>query len=344
MTKPSASVAQQLDEQRRKVDFDTYDITVEQLISMTERRAIDIAPTYQRQFRWDARRRSQLIESIFLGIPVPSLFMASNPDGTWELVDGVQRLSTLVAFAGESTARKKLALDKLRLSDLEKLTEFNGKTLADLPDSLQLQFRLRPIKVVTLSDKSDSVVRFDLFERLNTGGIALTDQEIRSCIFRGPFAEFLEKLATFTPFRNVVRLPDKRETDGTREEYVLRFFAFLNEHESFEHSVVGFLNDFMKRASQSFDYRDGERVFKDTFTQLARLLPSGLTRRQKTTPVNLYEAVAVGAGLIVQKKKKLKKASMAWVKSADLQALTTGATNNRQKVIDRIQYCQKQFS
>ena len=79
----------QIDNQRRRVDFDTYDITVQQLISMVESGAIDVAPVYQRQFRWDNLKRSHLIESVFLGVPVPSLFMATNRDGTWELVDGV---------------------------------------------------------------------------------------------------------------------------------------------------------------------------------------------------------------------------------------------------------------
>jgi hypothetical protein len=117
--------------------------------------------------------------------------MATNKDGTWELVDGVQRLSTLVKFAGSEDLRRRLGLvspriaDPLRLEGLEKLSGFNGLFFSDLPESIRLQFELRPVKVVTLNDKSDEVVRFDLFERLNTGGIALTAQEIRNCVYRG---------------------------------------------------------------------------------------------------------------------------------------------------------------
>jgi Protein of unknown function DUF262 len=85
-------LAEQLQQHRRTVDFDTFDIIIQQLLSMVQTKAIDIAPVYQRQFRWGPARSSQLIESFFLGIPVPSLFMATNKDGTWELVDGVQRL------------------------------------------------------------------------------------------------------------------------------------------------------------------------------------------------------------------------------------------------------------
>ena len=110
----------QLDQQRRKVDFDTYDIIVQQLLTMVESGSIDVAPAYQRQFRWNNTKRSHLIESVLLGVPVPSLFMATNKDGTWELVDGVQRLSTLVQFAGSPEARTKLSLhDPLALGELE---------------------------------------------------------------------------------------------------------------------------------------------------------------------------------------------------------------------------------
>lgn len=170
-TRDFTALETQLRKQRRKVDFDTFDVMVQQLLTMLQSNAIDVAPVYQRQFRWDPKRCSQLIESIILGIPVPSLFMATNKDGTWELVDGVQRLSTLVMFAGSDELRKKLKIKgPLPLQDLSKLTELKKLTFSELPQSLQLHFMTRPIKVVTLSDKSDKVVRFDLFERLNTGG------------------------------------------------------------------------------------------------------------------------------------------------------------------------------
>ena len=164
------SFISQLHTQRRKVDFDTYDVLVEQLVSMVESQSINVAPAYQRKFRWGHARRSELVESVFLGVPVPSLFMATNPDGTWEVVDGVQRISTIVQFAGTEKARDQLNIhEPLKIEDLRKLSDLNGLLFAQLPESIKLQFRRRPIKVITLSDKSDRVIRFDLFERLNSG-------------------------------------------------------------------------------------------------------------------------------------------------------------------------------
>jgi hypothetical protein len=337
--------AGQLAEERRRVDFDSYDITVQQLVSMVSQNQIDVAPAYQRRFRWDPKRQSQLIESIFLGIPVPNLFMATNANGTWEVVDGVQRLTTIVNFAGDDGCRRVLGMsDPLKIQELEKLSALNGLGFQDLPQSVQLQFMLRPVKVTTLSDKSDLKVRFDLFERLNTGGMQLTDQEIRGCIYRGQFNDFLERLASSKDFRKVVRLRQSTENDGTREEYVLRFFAFLNGYRTFEHSVVGFLNDYMAAASKSFDYEKGEKEFTRTFAELAAAFPNGLGRRTRLTPVNLFEAVAVGAALVLKRRPKLKtKALRAWIDSDELRRLTTGATNNKKMVVGRIDYVAERF-
>lgn len=347
MTKPELSLTEQLTDCRRTVDFDTFDIVLQQLLTMLTNGVIDIAPVYQRQFRWDERRCSQLVESIFLGIPVPSLFMATNKDGSWELVDGVQRLSSIVKFAGDSELRKKLKVgDSLVLEGLEKLTSFNSYSYSTLPESLRLQFELRPLKVVTLSDKSDSIVRFDLFERLNTGGIALTDQEIRACVFRGRFAEFIEEVAKDANFHKVVKLTTKQEQDGTRDECVLRFFAYLNRYQSFVHSVIDFLNEYMKDATKTFDYAKGEKIFRETFSQLATMLPEGIVRKTKrgVTPLVLFEAVSVGAGLAIQKKRKIAGGDAAdWIDSEELRGFTTGATNSKSMVKNRIEYCRDRF-
>src|SRR5574344_1548099 len=130
--------ADQLEKETRKVDFDSFDISVKELISMSFDDIINIAPEYQRQFRWPAENQSKLIESIFLGIPIPSLFMAANKNGSWELIDGVQRLNTMIHFAGNPEQLKKFGFNEpLKLKDLEILTNFNGCTLEDIPSTLR---------------------------------------------------------------------------------------------------------------------------------------------------------------------------------------------------------------
>jgi uncharacterized protein with ParB-like and HNH nuclease domain len=339
------NISEQIANERRLVSFDTYDISVQQLTNMVLAGQIDLAPAYQRLFRWNSQKQSQLVESIFLGIPVPDLFMATNKDETWEVVDGVQRLSTIVHFCGEHDARLKLGLaDLLRIEGLEKLTALNGLIFDDIPEAIKTRFQLRPVKVTTLNDKSDKKVRFDLFERLNTGGVSLTAQEIRACVYRGRFSEFLRRLSQNNDFKAVVKLQKSKELDATREEYVLRFFAFFHRYKKFQHSVIGFLNDYMEMANKTFDYEKGEDIFNETFSRLHAILPGGISRGRNITPINLYEAVSVGAAIALQEKGALRSApNLDWIASDELRRFTESGTNNLPMVVGRIELAARNF-
>lgn len=343
----SIDLQKQLMEQKMKVDFNTYDLSIKELMGMVSDELINIAPEYQRQFRWDKERQSNLIESLFLGIPVPSLFMATNADGTWELIDGVQRVSTIISFAGTKEQQDKLNSSKVKeltLTGLRKLSDFNDKKFSDLPVEVQTKFKLTSIKVTTLSDKSDKDVRFDLFERLNKGGVILTDQEIRSCVYRGGFNDFIKELAKDKNYVECVHLSERQESDGTREELVLRFFAYLYDLDSFVHSVKDFLNNYMAKADKKFNYSKNEKIFKIVFNKLNSALPNGISKGRKNTPVNLYEAVAVGAALAYINTGKINTEGIQeWIVDEELIRYTTGATNTKLRVIGRIEYCKDKF-
>jgi len=329
------------------VSFDSYDMTVRQILEMFEEEAIYVPPDYQRQFVWDSARESQLIESIFLGIPVPSLFMATNSDSTWEIVDGVQRLSTIAHFMSEKAGMlSKVNREKpLSLNGVEKLSEMDGLTFADLSKPLKLLLQTRPIRVTVLNDKSDLSVRFDLFERLNTGGVSLTNQEIRNCIFRGRFKDDVKKLAANSDFRSAVRLKESDLKNGTPEEYVLRFFAYLDDRSSFEHSVKGFLNDFMRASSSRGISTAKQKLFKDTMATLAKAFPNGITRGQaSTTSAVLFEALAVGTAEAIKANKRITGPKLRSLASDPiLRKFTTGATNSRKMLAGRIDYVADAF-
>ncbi|HGO5293752.1 hypothetical protein EQ875_02196 [Photobacterium damselae subsp. damselae] len=336
----------QLDKETRKVDFDSFDISVKELISMANDGIIDIAPEYQRQFRWPEENQSRLIESVLLGIPVPSLFMAANKDGTWELIDGVQRLNSLIHFCGNEEQLKKFNLKKsLKLNGMTVLSEFNGSTFSDLPMSLRLKFTLRPMKVTTLSDKSDLKVRFDLFERLNTGGIKLTDHEVRACVFRGQFNDFLTQLAENEDFNAVVNLPKTKINDGTRQELILKFFAYKINRDQFQHSVVGFLNDFMAESCTHFNFKKYGELFYKTFSELRQELPGGIKRGNRdNTPYNLFEAITIGAADAIEEGRSILGSNVSeWINDEELKNLTSGATNSQPRLKSRINYCYDRF-
>ena len=332
--------------QKRKVDFNTYDFSIKELISLvTVDKVIDIAPEYQRHFRWDDVRQSSLIESFFLGLPIPSLFMATNgSEGNWELIDGVQRVSTIIHFAGSTEDQKIIGKNEpLQLQGLTKLTGFNGLTFDKMPIQLQLAFIMAIIKVISLTDKSDHDVRFDLFERLNRGGVTLSDQEIRSCVYRGQFNDFIKRMVTDPNFLGCLKLSVSQNDDGTKEELILRFFAYLNNYKKFTHSVVDFLNDYMEHASKQFDYRKEEEVFHSVFESLYKAFPNGIKKRG-ATPIILFEAITVGAALAYKHLGKINTIGISeWINDAKLTSMTTGGTNSAPKVTSRIEFCQKKF-
>jgi hypothetical protein len=340
----STGFLDQLQTERRTVSFDSYDITIRQLIDMFEKKELDISPEYQRQFVWDAARQSQLVESAFLGIPIPSLYMATNADSTWEVVDGVQRLCTLINYCADQHVRDRIGRDvPLRALGLEKLSTLNDLTFDELPKSVQLMFVTRPLRVTVLNDKSDRHVRFDLFERLNTGGVALTQQEIRNCIYQGPFNDLLKKLGDSKSLKAVARLKSSDQENGTREELVLRFFAFLEKYEHFDHSVKDFLNDYMKDVLYSGPKRRSRSLFSSTFEFLCGNLPNGIVRGGRSvTPINLFEAISVGSALAVAEAGGPDALDgnvlVSLLEDRGLKRLTTGATNNRRMVRSRIEY------
>jgi hypothetical protein len=350
ITEP-ATQRSQLQEQRRKVDFDSYDITVDELVRRVASGRIEIAPAYQRQFRWNDERQSRLIESLFLGIPVPPLFFATNVDegqgSSWEVVDGLQRLLTLVNFIGDEETRQTARLKDppLKLSGLEILKSLEGAKFNDLPLDIRDGLIDRPMKVIVLNDKSDMQVRFDLFERLNTGGVQLTDHEIRESVYVGKFVDLLTELAEMSQFRQVVSLPAARMRDGSPQDYVLRFFAFYERYQQFEHSVKDFLTDFCRDAAADPRIEERSARFRRTFTYLADTFPNGIKNRSGVTPVNLYEGVSVGAALALEDTGGNLPIphSTAWITSPEIKYFTTGATNSRSRVAGRIEFCRDRF-
>jgi hypothetical protein len=335
---PSAML-KQLDEQRRKVDVDNLQMTVRELVGMAERGELHRAPEYQRKFRWDEEAESRLIESILLGLPVPNLFLATNLDGTLEIVDGLQRASTLLHFATQSTEQlaeiKKS--ENLTLTGLRKLSHFNGLRFDQLPSPVQLTFRNRGMGVTILSDKSDPTTRFDTFERLNRGAVELSPQEVRACIYDGPLNNLIRQLAADRQFTRLVKLQRRDQDNATHEELVLKFFAYLNNRESFRGAVSDFLNQYMEAHRRSFDVIAGRGEFEHVVSALSELIPGPFLRSNThITPQNELEAVMVASAEVLRANGRLGAPSAGWLDDPELVRASTGATNTRRMLDQRI--------
>lgn len=336
------NLQEQLDAQRQRVDVDHFDLTVRELMRMSSEGELKRAPVYQRKFRWSEVAESRLVESVLLGLPVPSIFVATNPDGSWEVVDGLQRLSTLIHFAGASPEQL-ASIGKsgpLRLAGLTDLTRFNGYTLDDLPAPVQLAFFKRALRVTALSDKSNRETRFELFERLNAGGVALSPQEVRAAIYRGTFNDMLRILAYSEPFKTLVKLQRGKEDDGTREEQVLKFFAYHEAKDDFDGRVTEFLNRYMEEHvnADEGELADKSNLFNAVVARIAAICGGGPFTRPGygPTPLVELEGVLLGAAEIIASGGTIGDPPANWTSDTRLVEASKGGTNTKTSLEARI--------
>lgn len=181
---------------QRHVRTDAYQMSIGEIVTMYENREIIIDPEFQRLFRWSIGQKSKLIESILLGIPLPSIFVFEKEDGSWELIDGLQRISTILEFMGKlrqpdgeigapSVLEATKYLPSLRNAVWDKSEAIESVSLDEqmpLDRSFQLAVRRARLGVEILKRPSDDHTKYDLFQRLNSGGSQANSQELRNCI------------------------------------------------------------------------------------------------------------------------------------------------------------------
>lgn len=218
------------DESVRQPGYSPDDIFVEnkpfslkQLVELMDTGDIELEPSFQRNFVWDKTRQSKLIESIFLGLPLPSVYLSQYSDGTLTIVDGLQRLSTIRAFVK----------DQLVLTNLEYLKECNGKRFSQLNEVLSLlsirRFYQTQIMCFVIDYRSPAKLKYDLFRRLNTGGKPLNNQEIRNCLSRPLLRETLLKMIKSDAFKKATS-GSVRDTRMDAQEVALRFMYFYDQY------------------------------------------------------------------------------------------------------------------
>lgn len=216
------------------------DMSLETVAAMVEKGAIDTQPKYQRRERWSAKRQSALIESFLLNIPIPPVYLAEEAYGKYTVIDGKQRLSTITRFMR----------DELSLCELEKFKALEGLKFRELPNEPRNALEIRPyVRVITLLKQSDPELKYEVFERLNTGGEALFPQEIRNAAFRGPLNDAIMRLSE-TPFlRQQLKISKDNEPAYLQMqdvEYVLRFLTMKANWEDFSGDYRRSMDKFME--------------------------------------------------------------------------------------------------
>jgi Protein of unknown function DUF262 len=338
---------EEIREKQKIVDYDTKEYPVEVLVQKY-RDGYDedinelYIPDYQRDMIWPDDHQSKFIESIFLGLPIPYIFVADlRPEeedlGRLEIVDGTQRIRTLDRFLK----------DELKLCGLKKLGNLNNFKFSDLSLARQRRFNRATIRMIVLTEKADEEVRRDLFERINTGSIALNDMEKRRGISPGPFVKLLEELAKEQKFKKLCPLSEASRRSREPEEFVLRFFAYLDNYKNFERQVNIFLNEYLEEHNNDKIDRD---AFRNTFCTMLdfvdKYFPNGFSKAKGhvRTPRIRFEAISVGVALALREKSDLKPQSIDWLDSEEFKEYTTSdASNSRPKVIRRIEYVRDQL-
>lgn len=261
----------------RKVVTQSYDLSIQTLLEQWDNKVLEL-PETQRGYVWDDGRASRLIESLLLNIPIPVVYFAETEDAIWEIIDGHQRIRSVIRYVGNEFALNSLMIR----GDLKGLRFFQ------LPAREQRYLQTRTMRAVVLSPDSHPSIKFEVFERLNTGSLALNAQELRNSLYRGRFNRLLRELVNDSNFREIMatRGPRRRMVD---EELVLRFLALRDGLDKYQPSLKVFLNEYMKTQQSASDRTLDElrAIFLETVDRIKKAIGPGAFRltNRAGTPV-----------------------------------------------------------
>lgn len=336
-------VDKQIEELQKITDYEIKEwpigVLVEKFTSGRETDESEIfIPDYQRDMVWTPKQQSRFIESILIKLPVPFIFAADvgqgDREGNLEIIDGSQRIRTLDNFLS----------NKLELVGLKKLTQAIGMRFSDLSKPRQMRFKRTTVRVIELSEKADEDARREMFDRLNSGGTRLTTMEVRRGVVDGPFMTFITECAANEKFKALVPLNERNAKRKEHEEFVLRYFAYLNNYQGFQKSVDDFLTDYLRSKNGNFIDAD-KQAMRDEFVRMldfvSQYFSNGFKRTGYTTvPRIRFEAIAVGLSLALREKPDLVPGDIdQWLDSKEfIKHTRSDASNSRPKLVNRIHY------
>jgi 5-methylcytosine-specific restriction endonuclease McrA len=253
------------------------DWTISALTDKLNRGNLELQPKFQREYVWSLRPElpSRLIESLLLRIPIPPIYLGKMPGGRHEVIDGQQRLTTLVKFVRNEFSLCKL----LRMGSL------NGKLFKDLSPEQQELILDEPIRTIVIDSAGNSDLRYEVFERLNRGSMALNEQELRNCVYRGPFNDLLAELEQDPVWRKV-KGGIEPEWRFKEREMILRFFAFANRLPQYNGGLKAFLNEYMADYSprKEADLKTHAALFRQTMQNVYTVFGPNSARYYDVNP------------------------------------------------------------
>ncbi len=275
MTEGRDRLEKQIAAARVEISTDSYPMSIGELTNLYKDGELNIRPEFQRFFRWTPLQKSRLVESLLLGIPIPSIFVAQDEDGVWELVDGLQRFSTILELQGLLIDREGFRVPQLVLEGTKYLPSLNGRQWENrtksksLTSAQRLDIKRSKLDMKIIKRGSSPDAKYDLFQRLNSYGMSFTAQEMRTALIIGTSSEFfswLEALASYPSFVDCTGLSERLITEKYDLELVLRWLILVERPES-------------KLTQQSL--RDFNRVVDDESIAMAKQFPRKSKARER---------------------------------------------------------------
>lgn len=310
----------EIDNAQRSVKTDAYQMSVGEIVNMYKDAELIINPNFQRLFRWEPGQKSKLIESILLGIPLPPIFVFEKEDSKWELIDGLQQVSTILEFMGLLKDKSKgtikapsfltatTYLPSLNNTVWEKSDQIDDLPIGDqveLEKPHQLAIRRARLGVEILKRPSDSKAKYDLFQRLNAGGTPANPQELRNCIMimiSEPYFNMVKSLADYEPFRIVLSASEDQIERQRHMEYASQFLVHTYIPYDGKHDVEDYIDNGIVQLAEAGPTPNTEAHFRKTFDLLSTAFGSNTLRRmeqdkhQGRVSLAAFECIAVGVG------------------------------------------------
>lgn len=273
-----SKIPYEIPQEVRKITTQAYDKSVADIVRMIDDKDIRLDPDYQRNYVWDNKKASMLIESIILNVPIPVIYVSQEEDDSWSVIDGLQRLYSLKRFFD----------GKFKLSGLEILSDLNKSDINTLnPKALRI-LKNGLLRVIMITHDSNEEIKYDVFMRLNTGSVHLTEQELRNCLYRGSLNRFLKEVVQNGTWLKLMGLREPHVRMADRET-ALRFLAIWKSWDSQTETLKGykgrmksFLNTFMSEHKDIKSLESGEwkQVFEDTVNKVYQVYGENAFKRQ----------------------------------------------------------------
>ena len=318
MKKSLEFVEKEIYAKRKTVRYDIRDLTIEAIskkyeASLKEDNFDELSkynyiyiPEYQRDFTWDKERQSKLIESLVLGLPIPFIFVAENKNGSWEIVDGSQRIRTIHAFLK----------NELRLFHLSSIESLNGYTFNELDETRKGKILNTALRIIVLSEETTDDVKTDMFERINRGSDLLKPMEKRKGIYQGEFTNFLyDYCQTNDLFKKLVLIDNWLINRQEYEELLLRFFALTDDNayeKGIDSGIATFLDKYISKMNEKWKKLDVsglliekqkyEKRINNVSNYVDKNFPYGFRHASNPqTKRSVFEAISVGVNKAIEK-------------------------------------------